>query len=82
LNTADLVKNLKTGKIKGACLDVLEFESVSFENFSSNDFPEPMQYLVKADNVILSPHIGGWTFESNEKMAKILAEKVAQLFSS
>jgi D-3-phosphoglycerate dehydrogenase len=81
LNTADLVKNLKTGKVKGACLDVLEYESVSFENFSSTDLPEPMQYLIKAGNVILSPHIAGWTFESNEKMAKILAEKIIQLIS-
>jgi D-3-phosphoglycerate dehydrogenase / 2-oxoglutarate reductase len=80
LNTADLVKNLKTGKVKGACLDVLEYESTSFENFSSTDYPEPMQYLVNAKNVILSPHIAGWTFESNEKMAKILAEKVIELF--
>src|SRR5205823_1193223 len=32
LNTADLVKNMKTGKVKGACLDVLEYETISFEN--------------------------------------------------
>jgi D-3-phosphoglycerate dehydrogenase / 2-oxoglutarate reductase len=80
LNTADLVKNLKTGKVKGACLDVLEYESVSFENFSSTDLPGPMLYLIKSENVILSPHIAGWTYESNDKMAKILAEKVTGLF--
>lgn len=79
LNTADLVKNLKTGKVKGACLDVLEYESVSFENFSPGDFPEPMQYLIKSESVIVSPHIAGWTFESNEKMAKILAKKIIEL---
>ncbi|MEO5569946.1 MAG: NAD(P)-dependent oxidoreductase [Bacteroidia bacterium] len=79
LNTADLVKNMKTGKVKGACLDVSEYESTSFENFSEITFPEPMQYLVNAHNVILSPHIAGWTFESNEKMARILAEKVIAL---
>jgi D-3-phosphoglycerate dehydrogenase len=79
LNTADLVKNMKSGKVKGACLDVSEYESTSFENFSETNFPEPMQYLVNAPNVILSPHIAGWTFESNEKMARILAEKVIAL---
>ena len=79
MNTADLVKNMKTGKVKGACLDVLEYENISFENLSSGDFPEPMQYLVNAHNVILSPHIAGWTFESNEKMARILAEKLPGL---
>lgn len=79
LNTADLVKNLKKGKVKGACLDVLEYESTSFENFSSNDIPELMQYLMTSDKVILTPHIAGWTFESNEKMAKTLTAKVLEL---
>jgi D-3-phosphoglycerate dehydrogenase len=79
VNTADFVKNLKSGKIKGACLDVLEYESVSFENFSFKEYPEPTQYLVSSENVILSPHIAGWTYESNEKMAKILAQKIIKL---
>lgn len=79
VNTADLVKNLKSGKVKGACLDVLEYESTSFENFSSATFPEPMQYLIQSENVILSPHIAGWTHESNEKMARVLAEKIFKL---
>ncbi|MEP7168188.1 MAG: NAD(P)-dependent oxidoreductase [Bacteroidota bacterium] len=79
LNTADLVKNLKTGKVKGACLDVLEYESTSFENFSANDIPELIQYLMNSDKVVLTPHIAGWTFESNDKMAKILAKKVLEL---
>jgi D-3-phosphoglycerate dehydrogenase len=79
LNTADLVENMKTGKVKGACLDVLEYESTSFESLFSTDVPEPMQYLIQSENVILSPHIAGWTHESNEKMAKILAEKILKL---
>jgi D-3-phosphoglycerate dehydrogenase len=79
LNTADLVKNLKTGKVQGACLDVLEYESTSFENFDAYDLPDPMKYIMNSENVILSPHIAGWTFESNEKMARILAEKVLEL---
>ena len=81
VNTTDLVKNLKTGKIKGACLDVLEYESVSFENFSTSEYPQPFQYLISASNVILSPHIAGWTHESNEKMARILAEKIIELLN-
>jgi len=76
LNTSDLVKHLKTGKVKGACLDVLEYESVSFENIDTSTLPEPMQYLLKSEHVILTPHIAGWTHESNYKMSKIIAEKM------
>ena len=76
LNTSDLVKHLQTGKIIGACLDVLEYESSSFENVETTTLPEPFQYLLKAENVILTPHIAGWTHESNYKMSKIIAEKM------
>ncbi len=76
LNTADLVKNIRSGKILGACLDVLEYEATSFENIDLTNLPEPFQYLITSDKVILSPHIGGWTAESNEKIARILVEKI------
>jgi D-3-phosphoglycerate dehydrogenase len=76
LDTAALVKNLERGKVRGACLDVSEYESVSFEKIDLAAMPEPFQYLIKSDKVILTPHIAGWTFESNEKIAKILAEKI------
>lgn len=79
LNTTDLVKHIKTGKVTGACLDVLEYESVSFENIDATTLPEPMQYLLKSDQVILTPHIAGWTHESNYKMSKIIAEKMIQV---
>ena len=79
LNTADLVKNIKSEKVSGACLDVLEYEMVSFENLDSTALPEAFQYLTKSNKVILSPHIAGWTIESNEKIAKILAEKILNL---
>lgn len=76
LNTADLVSALKSGKVSGACLDVLEYETVSFENLDVTKLPEPMQYLIKSDKVILSPHIAGWTHESNYRISKIIAEKM------
>lgn len=79
LNTADLVKNLKSGKVLGACLDVLEYEMISFEALSTNELPEAFQYLIQSDKVILSPHIAGWTHESNQKIARILAEKILSL---
>jgi D-3-phosphoglycerate dehydrogenase / 2-oxoglutarate reductase len=75
--TKDLVYALKSGKILGAGLDVLEYEKSSFENlFSDNNLPEGFQYLVQANNVILSPHVAGWTIESKEKLAQTIVDKV------
>lgn len=82
LNTTDLVKNLQSGKVLGVCLDVLEYEAVSFENIANENLPEPFRYLIESDKVMLSPHIAGWTHESNEKIAKILAEKIIGLTNS
>lgn len=76
LNTADLAANIRSGKISGACLDVLEYEMVSFENLDMKAMPEAFQYLAKSEKVIFSSHIAGWTHESNEKIAKALVEKI------
>lgn len=75
INTTDLVSNIKTGKVMGAALDVLEYEDTSFEMIARN-LPEDFQYLVQAENVILTPHIAGWTVESNVKLARILVDKI------
>jgi len=75
INTKDLVKALENGKIKGACLDVLEYEKTSFENLSKEDLTSEIQYLINVKNTILSPHIAGWTTESNVKIAKVLLNK-------
>src|SRR5690554_2497660 len=81
VNTSDLVNALRTGKILGAGLDVLEYEKSSFENmFSDNDLPEAFQYLIQAENVLLSPHIAGWTMESKEKLAQVIVDKIRQHF--
>lgn len=81
--TSDLVYALKSGKIKGAGLDVLEYEKSSFEHmFTDNELPEAFRYLISADNVALSPHIAGWTIESKEKLAQIVASKIIAIFKS
>ncbi len=82
LNTFDLVESLKRGKVLGACLDVLEYESTSFEAIDIKSLPAPMQFLSKCDKVVLSPHIAGWTHESNYKMSKIIAEKMVYLMKN
>jgi D-3-phosphoglycerate dehydrogenase len=82
LNSDDLVKNLKSGKVLGACLDVLEYESTSFEHIDITALPDSMQYILKSDQVILTPHIAGWTHESNYKMSKLIAEKMIAVLTS
>ena len=74
-NTKHLVAALESGKIKGACIDVLEYEKNSFENLSQEGFTYDMQYLMNSKNTILSPHIAGWTTESNIKIAEVLFNK-------
>jgi D-3-phosphoglycerate dehydrogenase / 2-oxoglutarate reductase len=77
VKTDDLVGNIKSGKIPGACLDVNEYEDTSFETSRSKNLKsDAWNYLIQSDKVILSPHIAGWTFESNEKMARVLFEKI------
>jgi D-3-phosphoglycerate dehydrogenase len=81
LRKADLVEALKSKKVLGACLDVSEYETMSFEDMDSAHLPEPYQYLINAENVVLTPHIAGWTHESNYKMSFYLAEKILALYS-
>lgn len=87
--TKDLVTALKSGKILGAGLDVLEYEKASFEDMFRKDagssaegnLPEAFQYLITAENVLLTPHIAGWTVESKEKLAQTIVDKIEK-FSS
>ncbi|SHL98394.1 Phosphoglycerate dehydrogenase [Flavobacterium xinjiangense] len=80
--TADLVAAMESGKIFGAGLDVLEYEKLSFETlFHDKNTPEAFQYLLKAKNVILSPHIAGWTFESHERLAQVIVDKIKAKYS-
>ncbi|MGY8988853.1 MAG: NAD(P)-dependent oxidoreductase, partial [Flavobacteriales bacterium] len=53
-NTKSIVKSLKSGKLKGACLDVLEYEKTSFEDLSKIGFNDEMQYLINSEKTILS----------------------------
>jgi D-3-phosphoglycerate dehydrogenase len=79
--TNDLVNALKSGKILGAGLDVLEYEKSSFEKlFSDDKMPEAFKYLINSKNVILSPHVAGWTIESKEKLAQTIVNKIKSIF--
>ena len=79
VKTSDLITALQNKKISGAGLDVLEYENTSFETI---DFNHNLRYLLNADNVIITPHIAGWTHESKIKLAEVLANKIINLFNS
>ncbi|HVB04307.1 MAG TPA: NAD(P)-dependent oxidoreductase [Chitinophagaceae bacterium] len=76
IHTPDLVEGLKSGKVAGACLDVLE-----------NERPETMdkeekiqfEYLLHAENVLITPHIAGYTHEASFKMALVVLRKLGIL---
>lgn len=79
--TDALMEGLKTKKILGACLDVLEYEKTSFENlFENEQLPKAFEYLINSENVLLSPHIAGWTVESKFKLARTITQKIEQHF--
>ncbi|MCG9791777.1 2-hydroxyacid dehydrogenase [Flavobacterium algicola] len=80
--TADLVAAMKSKKVLGAGLDVLEYEKLSFETlFQENETPAAFQYLLDASNVILSPHVAGWTFESHKRLAQVIVDKIKSKYN-
>lgn len=80
--TADLVEALKSGKILGAGLDVLEYEKLSFETLFEGEKPAAFEYLLQAENVLLTPHIAGWTFESHQKLAQTIVDKIKGIYAN
>ncbi|SEW45382.1 D-3-phosphoglycerate dehydrogenase [Chryseobacterium wanjuense] len=78
VETKSLVEALKAGKVKGACLDVLEYEKSSFENLETEN--EDLKYLLESEKVIVTPHIAGWTLQSKEKLAQVIVDKIVAQF--
>jgi D-3-phosphoglycerate dehydrogenase / 2-oxoglutarate reductase len=80
--TEDLVAALHEKKILGAGLDVLEYEKSSFESLFSEaaQMPQALQELLVMPNVLLSPHVAGWTVESHRKLADTIASKIIDNF--
>ena len=74
LKTSALVNALKSDKVKGACLDVLEYEKTSFENLETKN--EDLEYLLNSEKAIITPHIAGWTHESKIKLAQVIVDKI------
>jgi D-3-phosphoglycerate dehydrogenase len=78
LETSSLLNAIANGKVLGACLDVLEYEDYSFENieYALANPNETLKQVLDNPQIILTPHIAGWTFESNRKHAEILWQKL------
>jgi D-3-phosphoglycerate dehydrogenase len=79
VDTKALLDALENGKVKGAGLDVLEFEKASFEQFEAEG-NQLFLNLVKHPKVLLTPHVGGWTKESYFKLSDVLADKICDWF--
>lgn len=80
VRTEDLVAGLRSGKVLGAALDVLEYEKASFESLfrSAGDMPPAFRFLIEAPNVLLSPHVAGWSVESKERLARTVVDKIRE----
>lgn len=79
VETKSLVEAVRSGKVKGACLDVLEYEKSSFENLETEN--EDLKYLLESEKAIVTPHIAGWTHQSKEKLAQVIADKITARFA-
>jgi len=79
--TKDLLEALVSGKIMAAGLDVLEYEQTSFENlFLDGKVLNEFKQLLQLKNVILTPHIAGWTHQSKEKLSQTIVDKIKAKF--
>jgi D-3-phosphoglycerate dehydrogenase len=74
VQTQAVLNGLKSGKILGACLDVLEVEK-----FPALGEQEWYNELKQSAKVILTPHVAGWTFESYRKISEVMAEKLKEI---
>jgi D-3-phosphoglycerate dehydrogenase len=73
LDHAALVRGLRSGQVRGAALDVLENEK---PGSLSSEQQARFEYLKNAPNVVLSPHVGGWSFQSYRRINEVLAQKI------
>ena len=79
LPLADLIRLLDEGKIRAAALDVLENEKL---NAMTQEENERFSNLSKRDNVVFSPHVGGWSYESYKRINDTLVRKIVSLYDN
>ncbi len=76
VSLSDLAENIEKGRVKGACLDVLENEKIQKLSIEQKLV---FDKLVSSNRVIFTPHIAGWTFESYKKINEVLIGKISNL---
>lgn len=76
VDTEALVAGLEGGKVRGAALDVLEYENMQAD--ALGDVPESMRYLMQSPRTVLTPHVAGWSVESHYKLSAVLADKIIE----
>ena len=76
VDTPALVSAMKNGLVAGAALDVIEYEKMTTDGLDLARLPEAFRYLIESPNVVLTPHVAGWTVESKYKLAAVLADKI------
>ena len=81
VETEALLRAIDSKVVLGAGLDVNEFEKASFESFFEHAMPELLNRLIQSDQVLLTPHVAGWTTESYEKLSSVLADKIFTHYS-
>lgn len=77
VDTEALMQGLESGKVRGAALDVLEYENMQAD--SLGDVPDALRYLMESKRTVLTPHVAGWTVESKYKLAAVLADKIIEV---
>jgi D-3-phosphoglycerate dehydrogenase len=80
VKTDDLVQALEDGRVRGAALDVIEYEDQSFVHLDPKQQPAAFQRLLELPNVVLNPHIAGWSYEAEEGHAQTLADKIEKTY--
>lgn len=78
VDTPALVAAMKEGRVLGAALDVIEYEKMTTDGLDIEHLPDAFRYLLQAPNVVLTPHVAGWTVESKYKLAAVLADKIIE----
>ncbi len=81
LDTEALLQRLRSGRVVAAALDVLEYESPSLDMPPENLQKPVLSALRQMDNVLLTPHVAGWSFASKRKHAEVLAEKIRKFLA-
>ncbi|MBQ0016937.1 MAG: hypothetical protein KBT04_08145 [Bacteroidales bacterium] len=81
VDTPALAAALKSGSVSGAALDVIEYENMAKDGLNIDGLTPDFQYLLQSDRTVITPHVAGWTVESKNKLADVLADKIIQTFN-